>query len=207
MAPLSGNEYSKILRQSLYILPLLILIGIFNPFIYTQTAFEISGIDISVGWLTFISILLRGLLAIQALIIMVDNSGFIEICNALRSIGVPKILTTQLLMVYRYMSVLLQEVDSMHCAVVSRGFGKKSFPIKFWGTFTGSLLIRTYERSKRIHSAMLARGFNGSIPLGKSEKWGHRDFFFSASWITVFIFLYFFNLSSLIFPDGASFGI
>jgi cobalt/nickel transport system permease protein len=32
----------------------------------------------------------------------------------------------------------------------------------------GSLFIRTYDRGNRIHGAMLARGYGGDLPIGRS---------------------------------------
>lgn len=199
LSPLSDYSYSKIFFRSLYVLPFLILIGIFNPLFDTEPAFEIAGVEITKGWLSFFSIIIRGLLAMQALLLLILNTGFIEICNSLRKLGLPKIMTTQLLLLYRYLSILLQEVKTMHNSLISRGYGKKSFPIKFWAKFVGNLFLRTYDRAKRIHQAMLARGFDGSIPTGKNYSWKSGDFTFSLCWCAVFVLLYYFPLSQFFF--------
>lgn len=203
MAPISGINYISIFLKSLYVLPFIVLIGLANPIYDKRAAFEIGGVVISYGWLSFLTIILRGLLSMQALIILIRNSGFIGICNALNRMRVPKILTTQLLLLYRYMGLLIEEAFSMHRAISSRGYGKKSFPIKMWVTVVGSLLIRTYERSKRIYDAMLSRGFNGQIPLGENHKLHSADFIFCAMWTLLFLFLTFFNVGQFLFPSNS----
>lgn len=201
MAPLSGKSYASVFMKSLYVLPFIVLIGIANPIYDKRPAFEVGTVTVTYGWLSFLTIMLRGLLSVQALIILINNCGFIGICNALTRLHVPKVLTTQLLLLYRYMGLLLEEAFDMQRAITSRGYGKKSFPIKMWVTMVGSLLIRTYERSKRIHTAMLARGFNGMIPISSQGKWSYIDSLFCGACGGLFFFLTIFNVGQIIFPD------
>lgn len=201
MSPLSCRSYTSVFLKSLYVLPFIVLIGIANPIYDKRPAFEVGDITVTYGWLSFLTIILRGLLSMQALIILISNCGFIGICNALTRLKVPKVLTTQLLLLYRYMGVLLEEAFEMQRAITSRGYGKKSFPIRLWVTIVGSLLIRTYERSKRIYDAMLARGFNGYIPMGRPGSWSITDSLFCGICIGIFLLLMFFNVGQLIFPQ------
>ena len=200
LSPLSNRNYSSVFLKSLYVLPFIALIGIFNPIYDKRPAFEIGNITVSYGWLSFLTILIRGLLSMQALIILIGNCGFVNVCNSLSRLHVPKVLTTQLLLLYRYLGLLLEEAFNMRRAIISRGFGKKSFPLKMWVTIVGSLLIRTYERSKRIHNAMLARGFTGSIPMGVPQKWKFKDSIFCFICLSFFLVLCFFNIGELILP-------
>lgn len=200
MAPLSGSSYTSVFVKSLYVLPFIALIGIANPIYDKRAAFEVGQYTVTYGWLSFLTIILRGLLSVQALLILISNCGFIGICNALTRLHVPKVLTTQLLLLYRYMGLLLEEAFNMQRAITARGFGKKSFPLKMWVTIVGSLLIHTYERSKRIHNAMLSRGFNGTIPMARRGNWKIPDSIFCGVCAVIFLFLMFFNMGQLIFP-------
>lgn len=191
MSPLSNQTYSSVFRKSLIVLPFILFIGIFNPIYDKRLAFDVMNVGISYGWLSFFTILVRGLLATQSIIILIKTSGFINICNALASLHFLKVFTTQLLLLYRYLGLLLEEASNIHHAIISRGYGKKSFPIKMWANITGSLLIRTFERSKRIHNAMLARGFDGTIPLGVYLRWTNKDTLFCLIWLSIFFILYF----------------
>lgn len=176
MAPLAGEEYGHIFLRSLVALPFVLLIGIFNPIYQTEPAFTIYGVTVSRGWVTFVSILVRTLLSVQALLILVDSVGFTGLCRSLQRIGVPSVLTTQLMMVYRYMSVLLQESLDMTRARQARGYRRGNMSLGMWGTYCGQLFLRTVARSERIHRAMLARGFDGHIPMLKEGRtWKSRD--------------------------------
>lgn len=160
----AGISYTRLLLNSLYILPLAMLIGLFNPIFDRLPLFRIGNFTVTSGWITFISVCVRGILAMQCILILIESCGFRGTCNALRKLGIPSFLTEQLMFVYRYLSVLLLEALTLRRARESRGYGRKNFPIKLWATMTGQLFLRTLDRAERINRAMLARGFNGSIP-------------------------------------------
>ncbi|MCH5228777.1 MAG: cobalt ECF transporter T component CbiQ [Muribaculaceae bacterium] len=199
MSPLISQPYQKIFINSLYILPFIILIGIFNPIYDTSEAFRIGTYKISKGWVIFFSLIIRGLLSMQALIILIKSTGFIEICNSLYKLRCPKIITCQLLMLYRYIGLFIAEGINIRRSVESRGYGKKSYSVKIWATIIGSMLIRTYERSKRIHNSMLSRGFQGFLPMGEMRNWSSLDTLFLFGWCLVFILLRSFDISSIMF--------
>lgn len=189
-----GIPFSGIFRKSLVILPFVALIGVFNP-LFDRTPFlHVGNIVVSRGWITFFSLLVRGLYAFQSVLIIISYCGFTGVCNALRRLHVPAFLTTQLLMVYRYLMVLMQEALTMKRARMARGYGKNSFPMTMWGEFVGQLFIRTVERASRISSAMKARGFTGEIPsfsVGQ-RSWRISDTVFLAVTVAVSALLRFF---------------
>lgn len=179
---MAGIGYTTIFKRSLIVLPFVFFIGIFNPILDRQVAFRIGGTAITAGWISFVSILLRGMLSAQAVFLLIYSTGFYNLCRGMRNLGIPSLLTTQLLFVYRYLFVLLQEALNMHRARVSRSFGRTSYPVKMWGTFIGQLLVRAVERSQRIHRAMLSRGFSGSIPGSYPSPWRGKDTLYIAVW-------------------------
>lgn len=187
MAEATGLGFGKVFVKSLWILPLVFVIGIFNPLFDTQTVMNVGGIQISEGWVSFASILLRGLLAMQATIILTGTAGFNAVCVSLARIGCPRVLVTQLQFTYRYIAVITEEAIWMNRAREARGFGRRNYPLKMWGRFVGQLMARSYERALRVHRAMLSRGFSGVMAAGPREDgnpaWGWA---FAIGWILVF---------------------
>lgn len=198
-APLFGLTYSSVFLQSLIILPIVVLIAAFNPIIDRQLVASSYGINITRGWLLFFGVVIRGLLSMQALLILIRSYGFIGIVGAMRRLGVPKILTTQLLMVFRYIKVLIEEGQTMFKAKEARGYGKAHLSLKLWGVMMGQLFLRSVARAERLHKAMLARGFNGDIPFVSFGKdlWNDASTVFLVVWCLLFLFLRLFNLSLL----------
>ena len=197
LSTMGGISYGHVFINSLWVLPFVVLIGVFNPFIDSQPVSLGYGIIIARGWLTFISIVVRGLVSMQAVIILLESTGFIRICDGLRKLGVGRIITTQLMMVYRYVGVLVSEVIVMKQARQARGFGRDSFPLPVWGQLVGQLLLRTFDRADRIHRAMVSRGFDGTVRVRSRLSWHIRDTFFLVGSIAVLLLLYLFNFSTL----------
>lgn len=195
---MSGIGYGKVLLRSVWILPLLALIAMFNPILDKSFAFQIGPVSVSQGWVGFVSILLRGLLSLQGCVIMVMSVGFLELFNSLSRLHFPSVLCSQLLLTYRYLSLILEEAISMHRARASRGYGRSSYPIKMWGRFIGQLLIRSSIRSVRIHRAMTARGFHGTLPTGRTRAWCKSDWLLVGWWGILIVILRFVDFSSII---------
>lgn len=106
-AAILGRSFNRIFLKSTVVLPFVLMIGIFNP-VFDQTEMtKIGPWELSHGWITFISITLRGLFAQQALLLLTESCGFIGMCRAMRQLYVPAFLTTQLEMVYRYSGTML----------------------------------------------------------------------------------------------------
>ena len=188
---MGGLNFGTIFRRSLIVLPFVAFIGVFNLFYDREPVFRIGPLVVTEGWVSFLSIVLRGLLSVEALLILIYSTGYYRLCRSMQRLGVPSVFTTQLLFVYRYIYVLVEEALAMQRARDARSFGRKSYPLKVWGTLVGQLLIRTFDRAELISRAMLARGFTGRIPADVFERpaWKMRDTLFLAAWGCVLILM------------------
>ncbi len=188
-AAMGRLDYGRIFRRSLVVLPFVAFIGVFNLFYDREPAFRIGALVVTGGWVSFLSIVLRGLLSVQALLILVYSTGYYRLCRSMQRMGVPSVFTSQLLFVYRYLYVLIEESLALSRARDARSFGRRSYPLKVWGTMIGQLLIRTFDRAEHITQAMLARGFTGRIPAtdGDRTAWTLRDTLFLAAWSAALI--------------------
>lgn len=200
-ASLGGVGYGRVMRRSLVVLPLIAFVGIFNPIVDTSPAFSVGSVVVSRGWVSFMSILIRGMLSVQAVVTLMSVCGFADVCRELRAVHVPSSLTTQLQLVYRYIGVLLEELQTMARARAARGYGRRSFPLRMWGTMTGQLFLRSVDRAERIHRAMLARGFDGSMPrYTPSERHGAHgvgSVVWAVAWTGVLVWLRFAHIGSI----------
>lgn len=176
--------YRRIVRQSLVVVPFVAGIALFNLFEQPEPLFRVGGVCVSVGWVTCCSILLRGLLSLQALLLLIHTTGFRQLCQTLRRCGVPEVLATQLHFVYRYLGLLLQEGITLSLAREARSCGRRSYPLRTWGPLVGQLLLRTFDRAGRIGDAMAARGFTGCMPElpGSRTRWQRAETLYVAGW-------------------------
>lgn len=194
-APLAHIPYEKLLVRSFQILPLIVLIGVLNPIFDNSPAFNIGELTISKGWLSFVNIIIRGLLAFQALLLLIHICGFNDLCCALHGIGVPEVLCVQLLMLYRYVGVILEEGGKMRMARMARGYGRRNLSLRLWGSMIGGLLLRSADRATRIYNAMCSRGFNGKLYTWQRKKWDSSDTLYCFVWASVLFLLRFADIS------------
>ena len=95
------------------------------------------------------------------------SAAFRHIPNELKSLdelGMPAVLAATLQFMHRYLHVLTDELDRMLKARRSRTFRRTGR--LDWGLLTGCigiLFLRAFERGERVHAAMLARGWDGTI--------------------------------------------
>lgn len=161
---------SYVAKRILIVSPFIFFVAIFNPILDRNIAFELYGIPISYGFLSFFSILIKFALTVSSIIILVATTSFAGLCFAMRYFKVPEIFVNQLLFLYRYIFVLSEEAMRMIRARDMRSFGKKGTEIRFFVKLVGNLLIRSLNRAERIYYAMLSRGFNGSMPYRKRRN-------------------------------------
>jgi len=180
------------------VLPFILFIGIFNPILDQSIGAKFGTFTISGGWISFFSIVIRAVLTIFAALTLIATTGFHEICIALERIGVPNLFAAQLLFVYRYLFVLIDEASRMVRARALRSFSRKGEGLKIWSSPIGSLTLRTIDRARRIHLAMTSRGFDGEIRLARRYHIRIIDMVFVIGWTTLFIIMRRYNLSTFI---------
>ena len=168
-------------------LPLALMVGIFNPLFDTSPRGELLGQAISGGWLSFASIMVRAVLAVAAATVLFAAAGMPRICAGLNQMGMPAVLTTQLLLLQRYLLVLAGELGRMNLARELRSNDRGDMPLAVYGPVLGNLLLRSVERAERIHQAMLSRGFNGSLPIRQGNGWRTGDTLFVIFWCAAFL--------------------
>ncbi len=186
------------LKKLVIVLPFVFFVAIFNPFLDKEPFIQVGSLSISGGWVSFISIILRFVLTVGAALILVAVTGFTAVCMALDKLGTPTIFTLQLLFLYRFLFVLVDEGARMFRAYSLRSFTSKSMPIKVFGQLIGNLLLRTIDRAQRTHMAMLCRGFNGKIQIMHQFYFSTVEVIFTAGCCFLFLYLRFYNFPQII---------
>lgn len=198
MMSLSELPFVDTLKRLAITAPLVIGLGIFNPIFDTKPLIILPFIQISGGWISFLSVVIKCVLTVLAAIILIGTTGIMGIASALRSMNVPKIFVMQILLTYRYIHVLIEEVASIVRAYSLRSPKEKGINIKVCGSLAGQLLIRTMERAQNIYVSMRCRGFNGDFNIGKENSIMSKDIIFLLCWTLYFIVIRYVDISSLI---------
>jgi len=176
------------------VMPLLLGLGVLNPFIDDAPVMLAGGFSLAAGWLSFLSLLLKGGLTITAGLCLVAACGLPRLALALRRFGVPELLVLQLLLMSRYLSLLLEEGSRIHAAWRLRSAGTGGLSPTVWGPLMGQWLLRSLDRSRRIYQAMRLRGFSGAYPLPPLTPMGTADWRFLILWSLFFLTVRLINL-------------
>ncbi len=99
--------------------------------------------------------------------------------HALQRMRLPHKLILLLLTTYRYLARIDLEYWRLRRSASLRCFhgATNLHTYRTYGYLIGMTLIRSYERSRRVHQAMLMRGFNGRYPLLLQQSIGAGDLF------------------------------
>ncbi len=101
--------------------------------------------------------------------------------HTLNRLRMPDKMVHLLLITYRYLFVIEQEYQRLVRAMKIRNFHPKTnlHSYRTYAYLVGMLFVRASERARRVHSAMICRGFNGRfVSLRKfSPNPGNHVFF------------------------------
>ncbi len=119
------------------------------------------------GCLAVVLIAVRFFSILTIALILVASTPFLTLLKALRSLGLSPILTDMVLLTYRYLYDMTENLTTMRTAMRLRGGdrARARFLLPDWralqqtATLAGTLLIRSYEQSERVYKAMRLRGY------------------------------------------------
>jgi cobalt/nickel transport system permease protein len=112
-------------------------------------------------------ITIKGTAVAAVLLILVGTTGISASCRALLQLGIPEKLVMLLLLTSSQISAMADAYAGLSAAARLRGFTPRA-SMGSWRTFAyllSMLLLRSWQRSRRISTAMHLRGFSGRFPL------------------------------------------
>jgi len=157
------------------VLPLVMAVGLFNPLFDREILVHIGNIGISGGVISMVTLMLKGVLCLMMSFLLVATTPFDCICAAMRRMHVPSTLVTLLLLTYRYVGVMTEELAVMTDAYHLRAPGQKGIHVSAWGSFLGQLLLRTMDRAQELYASMLLRGYHQHFHYAPVKPFRLRD--------------------------------
>jgi cobalt/nickel transport system permease protein len=141
------------------------------PFAASGATVDVLGVDVSrAGLWTALGIAAKATLAVLATAVLSATTPAPEMLSGLERLRAPRPLVAIAGFAIRYLQVVLDEFGRLQAARVARG----DDPRWLWQARTaarcaGALAVRCFERGERVHRAMLARGFEGRMPVGLTD--------------------------------------
>jgi cobalt/nickel transport system permease protein len=177
-----------VLKRVLLALPFVLVLGAFNPILDRKVLTHIGEVAITGGWISFASMVLRLALTVAAGVALVATTGLDGVCRALERLGLPEVFVMQIAFLHRYSFVLVDESGRMLRAREQRSNGR-NLSLREFGVLLGHLLLRTWDRARRIHLTMLARGFEGHFHMRGKGLFRTKDLLFLVAWGFAFLFM------------------
>ena len=194
----SGIEVRSCFYKLRIVLPLVMAVGLFNPFFDRAILLRVGPVAVSGGVVSMITLMLKGLYCLMASFLLMATTPIDNLCAALRQLHVPKMLVTLLLLTYRYVGVMTEELAVMTDAYHLRAPGQKGIHISAWGSFLGQLLLRSMDRAQELYSSMLLRGYHQHFHYADIKPFRARDALYMIGCILVFLLLRYLRLAQLL---------
>ena len=179
-----------IARRALIETPFLVL-AVLLPFAEGGQRVQVAGVSLSMtGLLAGWNIVVKGTLGVLTSLTLAATTSPRDLLIGLQRLRVPDTLTTIATLMLRYFEVLVGEARRMRIARISRGHDPRLlWQVGATARGVGSLFLRSYERGERVHLAMLARGWNGAMPVVQERLTGRREWLFGLAPVAVAMLL------------------
>ena len=198
MFSVSGVNVRTCFYKLRIVLPLVMAVGLFNPLFDREIMLTIGNTGISGGVISMITLMLKGVFCLMASFLLMATTKIDSLCAALRKLHVPSVLVSLLLLTYRYVGVMTEELAVMTDAYHLRAPGQKGIHISAWGSFLGQLLLRSMDRAQELYSSMMLRGYHEHFHYADIDRFRGRDALYMLVSVLFFLLLRYGNISQLV---------
>jgi cobalt/nickel transport system permease protein len=137
--------------------------------------------------------LLEGLLiasriggAVSLVALLGFSTSFTDLMAALAWLRVPRGFIEVALFAWRYLFVLFDDAQVVYAAQKNRlGYTGYLRGLRSFGTLAGALVIKAFDNSQTITTAMVQRGYDGTMPLLRHKPFRISEVVFSIALVTV----------------------
>ena len=173
---LSGVPYRYLAKRMLIETPF-VLFAVLVPFIAEGPRIDVLGVSVSQpGLVAAWALIVKGSLGVLASLTLAATTDPQDVLVGLRRLRMPDLIVQIMGFMLRYLDVVTAEMGRMTTSMKSRGSDPRS--PRHWPVLArslGALFIRSYERGERVHLAMLARGYDGTLPHLSPTVKGHDE--------------------------------
>jgi cobalt/nickel transport system permease protein len=181
----AGLPMRKVLSRMAAVNVFMVFLWLFLPFTYPGTVvYSIGPLEAHrEGILFALLITLKSNAIVLTLVALLGTSSVFDLVHALSHMGVPIKLVHLFFFCFRYIHVIRDEYLRLVQALKIRNFrpGTNMHSYRTYGYLVGMLLVRSFDRSKRIMAAMKCRGFNGNFYILHHYNMKRNDYFMACS--------------------------
>ena len=162
---ISHISLKDIARRLVFINGLMVFLWLFLPFTTPgEPVYSLGSLTVTREGLVYgLLLTLKSNAIVLAMIALLGTSPVFNLVHALSHMGVPDKLVHMFFFCFRYIHVIADEYHTLVDAAKVRGFkpGTNMHSYRTYGHFVGMLLVKSFDRARRIMDAMKCRGFSG----------------------------------------------
>lgn len=162
----AGLSPALVARRLTVVVPFVLLAALV-PFVAGGDQVTVLGVAVSQEglWAAW-NIVAKATLGATASIVFSATTPLPDVLTAFTRLRVPAALAAIASFMFRYLDLVADRLRRMRTAMVARAHD----PRWLWqarpvAASMGTLFVRSYEQGERTHRAMLARGYDGSMPV------------------------------------------
>lgn len=140
--------------------------ALFIPIVASGEQTSVLGLSLSIEglWASW-NVLAKATLGTGASLVLAGTTPIPEVVRGLGRLRMPPIVVSIVAFMFRYLDLIVEEMGRMRVAMTARGHDPRwLWQAKPIASAAGAMFVRSYERGERVHSAMLARGYTGTMP-------------------------------------------
>lgn len=180
----------EIYRRVRWVLPLILAAAILLPVFRTGgESWELGPLTIHAeGLAVFGAVAAKATIGTVSAAILAMTTTFPSVLRGLEVMRVPKLFVLVAGFMYRYIFVIVEEFGRLRASISSRGYRpRNALQVAPLGRAATAMFLRTYDRGERVHRAMLARGYTGSMPQLDPLVLERRDVLFAGGLVTTLL--------------------
>ena len=195
---IAGIRISDCFYRLRMVLPLVCMVGLANPFLDTKVLLYLGTVPVTGGIISMLTLMLKGVFSLMTSFLLIATTSIDSLCAGLRKLHIPAILTTLLLLTYRYIGLMIEQVSIMTESYSLRAPNQKGIHFSAWGSFLGQLLLRSQDRAQELYESMLLRGFTGAFHYAQIPNAQIKDYLFCLGSFALLAAARFYNLPELL---------
>jgi len=157
----------EVISRLLVVNSFILLLWLMLPFTFPgEKTYTLASLSVSQEGIKYaLLITIKSNSIILAGIALLSTSSIFNLVHALRHLHLPDKLVQLFFFTYRYIHTIHSEYIRLNNALKIRGFKPQTnlHTYKTYAYLVGMMLVRSYDRSKRVYNAMLCRGFKGKF--------------------------------------------
>ena len=146
--------------------------------------------DLSFNQLLYSLLLIfKCFLSVIGALLLIATTGINDIAFGLKRMRVPNLFVIQIMLLYRYIALMLEEGYKIVSAYKLRSGDNRGIRMKDFQGILGAMLLRSIDRGENVYQAMKLRGFNGEYYSGNKRSFNSIDLVYIVIALNLFIFV------------------